>query len=534
MGSNKVAPRDRSFSSLCDERDFLVNGCERLMTVSQRTRSDIQPDREAMRSYFDQGDLVPVYRTLLADLETPVSVYMKLTQDGVPAFLLESVEGGERIGRYSFIGVRPQGIIRVQDNQLIHTSNNGETIERLLAEGEDPLHVVREQLTQYQPVAIPGLPRLVGGAVGYLAYDVVRYFEKLPDTAQKELQVPDAAFMLMDTIVIFDHAKHQLIVLANAHNTGNPDTAYADAVRRIDQIVVALGRPLPSVPMNFTPLDEDLVSNVEQQVYEANVERAKEYIRDGDAFQIVLSQRFTRRTNASPLMIYRALRALNPSPYMFLLQFDEDLTLVGASPEMMVRLEDGIASNRPIAGTRPRGKTETEDKALAEELMNDPKERAEHVMLVDLGRNDLGRVCNYGTVRVPEMMYVERYSHVMHIVSQVEGKLRPDMDAFDLLRATFPAGTLSGAPKVRAMEIIEELEGVRRGPYGGAVGYFSYDGSMDMCITIRAMLMQRDRVYVQAGAGIVADSDPTREHIECRNKAMAAAAAIRYAENGLM
>jgi anthranilate synthase component 1 len=281
-------------------------------------------------------------------------------------------------------------------------------------------------------------------------------------------------------------------------------------------------------------LDEPLKSNVPQVVYEERVQAAKEYIRNGDAFQIVLSQRFSRRTNASPLMIYRALRALNPSPYMFLLHFNSDLTLVGASPEMLVRLEDGIASNRPIAGTRWRGKTEAEDKALAEELLADPKERAEHVMLVDLGRNDLGRVCDYGTVRVPHMMYIERYSHVMHIVSHVQGRLRRELDAFDLVRATFPAGTLSGAPKVRAMEIIEELEGTRRGVYGGSVGYFSYDGSMDMCITIRTLFIKGDSVYIQAGAGIVADSHPTTEHQECLNKAQAQAEAVRYAEQGLM
>jgi len=340
--------------------------------------------------------------------------------------------------------------------------------------------------------------------------------------------------MLPDTLVVFDHAKHQLIVLANAHNEGDPDAAYNDAIRRIDQIVVALGKPLPSIPLSGAPLDEELVSNVPRQTFEDNVRAAKEYIAAGDAFQIVLSQRFTRRTIASPLMIYRALRALNPSPYMFFLNFGETFTLMGASPEMMVRLEDGIATNRPIAGTRKRGANDAEDNALAEDLLADPKERAEHVMLVDLGRNDLGRVCEYGTVRVPEMMYIERYSHVMHIVSQVQGVLKSGMDAFDLMRATFPAGTLSGAPKVRAMEIIEELEGTRRGPYGGAVGYFSFDGSMDTCITIRALLMQGDRVYVQAGAGIVADSDPAREYDECVNKAKALAVAIRFAEQGLM
>lgn len=504
-----------------------------MVALAQRVRTDIKPSRTDIYTYFKQGDLVPVYRTLLADLETPVSVYLKLAQAGQPAFLLESVEGGERIGRYSFIGVNPGTLLTVHHNIATETTN-GVTTTRALTEGEDPLHVVKAALSRYQPVRVPGLPRLVGGAVGYLAYDVVRYFEKLPDTAKDELNVPDAAFMLPDTLIIFDHAKHQLIVLANAHNTGNPDAAYNDAIHRIDRIVVALGNPLPPLDTGVMPLNAELESNIGQAVYRQNVRDAKEYIRNGDAFQIVLSQRFSRKTTASPLMLYRALRALNPSPYMFLLQFNRDLTLVGASPEMMVRFEDGIASVRPIAGTRPRGKTDEEDKQLAEELLADPKERAEHVMLVDLGRNDLGRVCDYGTVKVTEMMVVERYSHVMHIVSHVDGKLRHGMDAFDLIRATFPAGTLSGAPKVRAMEIIEELEGIRRGPYGGAVGYFSFDGSMDMCITIRTFLMRGDTVYVQAGAGIVADSDPTREHQECVNKAKALAAAIACAENGLM
>jgi anthranilate synthase component 1 len=374
-------------------------------------------------------------------------------------------------------------------------------------------------------VKVEGLPRFVGGAVGYLSYDVVRYFERLPSTATDDLRVPDAAFLLADTLVIFDHAKHQLIVLANAHNTGDPDAAYNDAVQRIDAILDRLAGPLPQAEeyAGNGAGDRELRSNMTREQFEASVRAAKEYIAAGDAFQIVLSQRFSRRTSAPPFTIYRALRALNPSPYMFFLRFSDDLALIGASPEMMVRLEDGIATLRPIAGTRPRGRDEAEDDALA----------AEHVMLVDLGRNDLGRVCDYGTVCVPHMMVVERYSHVMHIVSQVQGRLRAGLNAFDLLRATFPAGTLSGAPKVRAMEIIEELEGTRRGPYGGAVGYFSFDGSMDTCITIRTMLMRGDQVTFQAGAGIVADSDPSREYEETVNKARAVALAVQNAEAGL-
>jgi anthranilate synthase component 1 len=385
-------------------------------------------------------------------------------------------------------------------------------------------------------VVLPGLPRFIGGAVGYVSYDVVRYFENLPATADKTVDVPEAAFMLADTLVIFDHAKHQITVMANARKDdgADADTAYDNALGQIDEVIQALQQPLPPIPTASTYLGDQPRSNLAQADYEAGVRAAKEYIAAGDAFQIVMSQRFTRQTSAPPLAIYRALRATNPSPYMFFLSFSDDLKVIGASPEMMVRLEDGVAEMHPIAGTRPRGATPEEDDALADELLADEKERAEHVMLVDLGRNDLGRVCKYGTVHVPDMMFVERYSHVMHIVSRVEGDLRDDMDAFDLLRATFPAGTLSGAPKVRAMEIIEELEGQRRATYGGAVGYFSYDGTMDTCITIRSILMQGRTVHVQAGAGIVADSDPTKEYEECHNKARALAAAVEYAERGLL
>ncbi|MCC6612020.1 MAG: anthranilate synthase component I [Anaerolineae bacterium] len=498
--------------------------------VSEKTRA--QPSREQVHDLFAQGDLVPVYRTLLADLETPMSVYLKLGQTGDDAFLLESVEGGEQVGRYSFLGVNPRSVITVRD-EVVSIRQEDKTITRPLARGEDPLDAVKQEFGRFKPVQLEGLPRFVGGAVGCLAYDAVRAFERLPETASRELDVPDAAFMLVDTLVIFDHAKHQLTILANAHNTGDPDAAYDDAVRRIDAIDAALRQPLPPIPQPGAPIAAEMESTHTQAQYEENVRRAKEYIAAGDAFQIVVSQRFSRRTSASPLAIYRALRATNPSPYMFLLRFGDDFTLVGASPEMMVRLEDGIATNRPIAGSRPRGGNEAEDRQLEEDLLADPKERAEHVMLVDLGRNDLGRVCDYGTVKVNRMMYVERYSAVMHIVSQVQGKLRAGMDAFDLLRATFPAGTLSGAPKVRAMEIIEELEGTRRGMYGGAVGYFSFDGSMDTCITIRSALIKGDRVYIQAGAGIVADSVPATEFQETVNKARALAVAIQHAEEGL-
>ncbi len=501
-----------------------------MVVFAPQAKAHILPGREAVLRLFERGDLVPVYRKLTADLETPVSVYLKLARAGDISFLLESVEGGEQIGRYSFLGVNPKGVITVTGSTVTRTLH-GETTTRALAPGQDPLHAVKQEFARVKPVRLEGLPRFVGGAVGYLAYDVVRYFERLPETARRDLDVPDAAFLLPDTLVIFDHAKHQLIILANAHNTGDPDAAYDDAVRRIDQIVAALRQPLPPQPPP-PPLGEALESNVSRERFEENVRRAKDYIAAGDAFQIVISQRFSCRTSASPLAIYRALRVLNPSPYMFLLNFGA-YSLIGASPEMMVRLEDGIATVRPIAGTRQRGANELEDQRLEAELLADAKERAEHVMLVDLGRNDLGRVCDFGTVKVPRMMYVERYSHVMHIVSQVEGRMRQGMDAFDLLRATFPAGTLSGAPKVRAMEIIEELEGTRRATYGGAVGYFSFDGSMDTCITIRAVLLQDGMAHIQVGAGIVADSDPAGEYDETINKARGVALAIQQAEQGL-
>jgi anthranilate synthase component 1 len=510
-----------------------------ISTAVAASETAITPTREAIHTLFEQGDLVPVYRTVLADLETPVSVYLKLRQMGEVAFLLESVEGGAQVGRYSFLGVNPRGRIAAEGDRVTVTLD-GEQRTYTLLPGENPLDRVRAELAAFTPVALPDLPRLIGGAVGYVGYDMVRHFERLPASARLAHDVPDAVLLLVDTLVIFDHVKHQVILLANAHNTGGPDAAYDDALARIETLHEAINRPLPPVPgANGTYRDEELASNFTREDFKAAVVRAKEYIAAGDAFQIVLSQRFTRRTSAPPFAIYRALRAINPSPYMFFFELGvgadgRPLTLLGASPEMMVRLEDGVATVRPIAGTRPRGKTDAEDKKLEADLLADPKERAEHVMLVDLGRNDLGRVCEYGTVNVADVMFVERYSHVMHIVSQVEGRLRPGMDAFSLFRATFPAGTLSGAPKIRAMEIIEELEGERRGPYGGAVGYFGFDGSMDTCITIRAMLMQGETVHIQAGAGIVADSDPDREFEETVNKAKALDVAIRRAETGAL
>lgn len=514
------------------------------------TNSSIyQPDLKAFREIgAGEVNLIPIYRVFPADLETPVTVYIKMMDSLGPSFLLESVEGGEQVGRYSFVGVNPRGIITLQGNEI---TIGGDTIAggkesqaRTLAKGEDILDVLKAELGQFQTAELPGLPRFSGGGVGYLGYDVVRFFEQLPESAERVLSIPDAVFLLADTLVIFDHARHQLMILANAFLNKDEEVdlemAYLDAIQRIERVSEKLLRPLPAIPARRSYRNGNshgpgsLSINKSQSTFEEMVIQAKEYIAAGDIFQVVLSQRLSRKTDAHPFAIYRALRMLNPSPYMFYFDFGQlGFQVIGASPEMHVRLEDGVASVRPIAGTRWRGKSESEDEALENELLADKKERAEHVMLVDLGRNDIGRVSQYGTVHVRDLMVVERYSHVMHIVSHVEGKMNEDMDAFDLMRATFPAGTVSGAPKVRAMEIIEELEGERRGLYAGAVGYFSHDGSMDTCIAIRTMLVQEDTVYVQAGAGIVADSDPSREFEECLNKARALMVAVEQAERGI-
>ncbi len=491
-----------------------------------------RPTLEEFKRLAGQGNLVPVYRELPADLETPVSVYIKLRDSG-PSFLLESVEKGEQLGRYSFIGVQPPMTLLCKRDQVRLLSGGGALLEE--KRETDPFTELEEVLARRHPVPLPGLPRFTGGAVGYWGYDTVRFIERLPETAVDDRpELPDAAFLLADNLVIFDHVRHRLLVLANARLEGDLTAAYAEAVARIEGVIGRLHRPLRIPPLKNVASDARWESNFTQDAYEAIVRRAKEYIAAGDIFQVVLSQRLRRRTQADPLTIYRALRMLNPSPYMFLLELPDNLRLIGSSPEMHVRLEGRKAYLHPIAGTRWRGETPEEDDRLAEELLADPKERAEHVMLVDLGRNDLGRVCEYGTVKVPTMMVVERYSHVMHIVSDVQGVVREGMNAFDLLKATFPAGTVSGAPKVRAMEIIEELEGIRRGPYAGAVGYVGYDGNMDTCIAIRTIVMQGDICDIQAGGGIVADSDPTYEYNETMNKARALALAVEQAERGLV
>jgi len=501
-----------------------------------------RPTLDETRELSTQGNLIPVYRELPADLETPVSVYLKLREgtDG-PSFLLESVEKGEQVGRYSFIGVHPPMTVTAQGERVTIGGVGGTVLET--QEG-DPMAVLQELLASRKAVKVPGLPVFTGGVVGYFGYDLVRFIERLPDTASRDVDVPDMMMLFSDNLVVFDHVHHRLLVIANMRVEHDLRAAYADAVARIDKIVADLHKPLIPPQTEECGNGAEWRSNFTQTEHEQHVRAAKEYIAAGDIFQVVLSQRLSRPTEAEPFTIYRALRMLNPSPYMFFLDFanvaeneagaaTEPVRLIGSSPEMHVRLEDGVAYLHPIAGTRWRGETAEEDAQLAEDLLNDPKERAEHVMLVDLGRNDLGRVCEYGSVSVPTMMAIERYSHVMHIVSDVRGRIRPEHDAFSLLRATLPAGTLSGAPKVRAMEIIEELEGTRRGPYGGAVGYIGYDGTMDTCITIRTMTMRGKTCYLQAGGGIVADSDPTYEYEESLNKARALSAAVTQAEAGL-
>ncbi len=505
-----------------------------------------KPTLDEVRQLAETGNLIPIYRILPADLETPVSVYLKLRETGKSSFLLESVEKGEQLGRFSFIGVDPPLSLTMSGKRVTVGGAGGALIEQF--EREEPLAELARVLHQRQPIRLPALPAFTGGAVGFWSYDVARQFERLPATAPDDLKLPDAVFLLADNLVIFDHVKHRLLILANARLEGDLTAAYADAVARIEAIVGRLSQPLVPPALPNVGRQNGWASNHSPVEFERLVRKAQEHIAAGDIFQVVLSQRLSRRTQADPFAIYRALRMTNPSPYMFFLDLPGDPTtagsanqhgakrlhLIGASPEMHVRLEGRRAQLHPIAGTRPRGATPEEDARLAEELLADPKERAEHIMLVDLGRNDLGRVCKFGTVRVPTMMAVERYSHVMHIVSDVIGELNDDMDAFALLRATFPAGTLSGAPKVRAMEIIEALEGSRRGPYGGAVGWIGYDGNMDTCITIRTIVMNGDHCHVQAGAGIVADSIPAAEYQETMNKAQALAVAVERAEKGLL
>lgn len=489
------------------------------------------PNREEFRQRARLGNLVPVYREILADMETPVSAFRKIG-DSPYAFLLESVEGGEQVARYSFLGADPF-LVFTSKGRGVAVEENGALQIRELKEHEDPLSVLKELMGRYSWAGDDSLPRLAGGAVGYIGYDTVRFFERLPEAAKDDLDLPDCFFVFTDTLLIFDHVRRRIKVLSHAPVNGDPDAAYDRAISRIEALVARLRAPAPPLQTPApSPEPPEMTSNLTREEFQQAVKQAQEYINAGDAIQVVLSQRLALEARADPFDIYRALRSLNPSPYMFYLSYG-DLKLVGSSPEILVTQEKGKVTSRPIAGTRPRGGDSQKDRDLETELLADEKERAEHIMLVDLGRNDLGRVCRPGTVQVDQLMAVERYSHVMHIVSNVVGELARGRDQYDVLRACFPAGTVSGAPKIRAMEIIEELEPTRRGPYAGAMGYFSFSGDMDTCITIRTMVIKEGKAYIQVGAGIVADSVPEREYEETLNKAQALLGALEMAQQGL-
>jgi len=494
----------------------------------------ISPSFTEFKKKLKKGNLIPIWQEVLADFDTPVSAFKKI-ESGKYSFLLESVEGGEKWGRYSFLGSEPSVIFKSK-NGNIEITEKGKTKK---SHG-DPIDALRNLLSRYKPVTTPELPRFHGGAVGYFSYDIVRHIEKLPEIVVDDLGLWDSLFMITDLVLVFDNVSHKIKIIYNAYvpDAKKARQAYDTAVSKIEDIVKKLRRPVkhykndtnkkigkgsgtPKLKSNFKPKD-----------YKEAVKKTKEYIKAGDIIQAVIAQRWKTKLDVDPFDLYRSLRVLNPSPYMFYLNTQSE-TLVGSSPEVMVRVEEGEVESRPIAGTRPRGKTEKEDLKLEKELLADPKERAEHIMLVDLARNDLGRISDTGTVKVDELMIIERYSHVMHIVSNVISNLSRKKDAFDVLKATFPAGTLSGAPKVRAMEIIEEMEPSRRGAYGGAVGYFSFSGNMDTCITIRTFVIKDNEIYIQAGAGIVADSNPEKEYQESVNKVKALVKAIELAKSGL-
>ncbi|HZR16459.1 MAG TPA: anthranilate synthase component I [Verrucomicrobiae bacterium] len=509
-----------------------------------------RPNLEEFQKLATQGNLIPVTRRLLADIETPLSAYRKIRGPG-ESFLFESVEGGEHLGRYSFVGCNPRAVIR-QNGQRVEVRENGRVVETFYigraggspdsgpeptsksAVVRDGLEVVERVMKKYRPVPLAGLPRFTGGAVGFIGYEFIHDVEPVvPRPPKDELQTPVMYFLVADQLLIFDRVSQTLTVLVNAvlEDAASPAEAYDNAVGEIERLVSLLEQPSEhtpvSIPAEVPPLEFE--SNVPKEKFLANVDKAKEYILAGDIIQVVGSQRFSKPVSASPVDIYRAARSINPSPYMFLLELD-GFSLVGASPEIHVRCEEGQVEIRPIAGTRRRGANAEEDRALETELLADPKERAEHVMLVDLARNDLGRVCDFGSVQVKDLMVIERYSHVMHIVSQVRGQLSANRTLYDLMRATFPAGTLSGAPKIRAMQIIAELEQTARGPYGGCVGYFSFNGNLDCCITIRTALLKDGKAYVQAGGGWVTDSTPEGERQETVNKAQAMLRAVALAE----
>ena len=486
------------------------------------------PDRDSFRRQMQTNSVVPVCMEVLADMDTPVSIMQKLYRHAGPVFLLESMEGGERWGRYSFLGVSASRQFRVY-RDTVQVQQNG-AVDHHRHEG-DPLGFLRSFMKHYRPAVDPRLPRFWGGLVGYLTYEMVSFFEAIPNRLPEDQ--PIAHFIMPDELLIFDNITNTVMLVAVAHADSHPnaDAAFDEATARIEAIRQQIRAPLRAESGSAAPFSGRLVAAVQEDVFRRRVEVVKEHIRAGDIIQAVISQPFVCRPPGDLLSLYRAQRYVNPSPYLFFLHLD-GTALIGSSPETMVRLENGIATLRPIAGTRPRGKTEQQDRALADELLKDEKERAEHLMLVDLGRNDLGRVAETGTVQVTDLMVVERYSHVMHLVSNIVCDLQNGCDAWELIKATFPTGTLSGAPKVRAMEIIAEMETHPRGPYGGAVGYVSFSGNMDMAITIRTACIAGNSMTVRAGAGIVADSEPERERQETVNKAMAIQAALELLCNG--
>ncbi len=488
-----------------------------------------QPSIEQFREHAQQGLLVPVYVELFSDMLTPVMAFQKLS--GERNFLFESVIGGEKVGRYSFVGSNPfLTMDATRDEITLHTTEEHKTYR-----SSDPLKELDLLIHRYQAVHLPGLPRFCGGAVGFAAYDSVRYAENLPNAPEDDRNLPDLSFSFFDEMVIFDHIRKTILLVALVNpETNGPDVAYQLAEEKIHRLKEKLQGPVPAAALSDVALPHEttlpFTSDFSQSEFEDVVLRCQEYIKSGDIFQVVCSQRLQLETKATALDIYRSLRVVNPSPFMFLLELP-GFQLVGSSPEIMCRVEDGEVTVRPLAGTRPRGKTPQEDQMLADDLLADPKERAEHIMLVDLARNDIGRVAKYGSVEISDVMVVERYSHVMHITSNATGQLKPGLTALDALRASLPAGTVSGAPKVRAMQIIDEMEKHRRGPYAGAVGYIDFTGNMDTCIALRTLVLKGTTAYVQAGAGLVADSVPSAEYQETLNKARGLLKAIELAEN---
>ncbi|HVB88038.1 MAG TPA: anthranilate synthase component I [Candidatus Dormibacteraeota bacterium] len=488
----------------------------------------IQPDFKTFCKLARQGNLVPVYDNYTADLLTPVGAHLRLANGAKYSFLLESVEGGENIARYTFVGANPSEVFRSRGRECALESQGKRTQLE-----DNPVEHLRRLTRRYNPVRVPGLPPLIAGAIGYFAYDMVRLVERIPATGRDDMDLDDCVMMFYLGLVAFDHVQHRVWIIRNVFTAGPGSLRekYDAAVEEISRTRRVLDDTLPPQPRTAKEKPLRIQSNMSKSKFTSAVRKTKSYIRAGDAFQIVLSQRLEARTSADPFEIYRALRVVNPSPYLYFLKLD-DVSVVGSSPEMLVKVQGRDAYYRPLAGTRPRGRDAEEDRRLEAELLADPKERAEHVMLVDLGRNDLGRVCEYGSVKPERLMFVERYSHVMHIASSLHGKLRQDVDCFDALMACFPAGTLSGAPKVRAMQIIDELEPTRRGIYGGAILYLDFSGNLDSCIGLRTLVAKGGSVYVQAGAGIVADSVPETEYQETLNKARALIRALEIVTGG--